>query len=49
MQSEVYAHPVSFGYTVVIGLTLGFNLGYLDTAQQIFQYQYAQGSLFPFY
>jgi DHA1 family bicyclomycin/chloramphenicol resistance-like MFS transporter len=37
------------GYTITGGLVQGVFLGYLNSAQQIFQEQYALGSLFPIY
>jgi MFS transporter, DHA1 family, multidrug resistance protein len=38
---------MALGYTVAIGLVGGAFLGYLNSAQQIFQEQYALGELFP--
>jgi len=38
-----------FGYTVSIGLISGAFLGYLNSAQQIFQEGYALGERFPLY
>ncbi|NTW11239.1 MAG: multidrug effflux MFS transporter, partial [Chlorobiaceae bacterium] len=37
------------GYTLTAGLVFGFFLGYLNSAQQIFQEVYALGPAFPFY
>jgi DHA1 family bicyclomycin/chloramphenicol resistance-like MFS transporter len=37
------------GYTIVAGFVSGAHLGYLSSAQQIFQEQYALGELFPIY
>lgn len=37
------------GYTVTAGLVFGFFLGYLNSAQQIFQEVYPLGAAFPFY
>ncbi|NTV05369.1 MAG: multidrug effflux MFS transporter [Chlorobiaceae bacterium] len=39
----------AFGYTVTTGLVSGFFLGYLNSAQQIFQEEYALGKRFPLY
>jgi DHA1 family bicyclomycin/chloramphenicol resistance-like MFS transporter len=39
----------AIGYTVTAGLVFGFFLGYLNSAQQIFQESYALGSEFPYY
>ncbi|MDO9085285.1 MAG: multidrug effflux MFS transporter [Anaerolineaceae bacterium] len=39
--------PVSLGNTIAAGLVGGAFLGYLNSAQQIFQEQYALGNLFP--
>ncbi|NTW84297.1 MAG: multidrug effflux MFS transporter [Chlorobiaceae bacterium] len=39
----------AIGYTVTAGLVFGFFLGYLNSAQQIFQEGYALGSEFPYY
>ncbi len=38
-----------FGYTVSIGLISGAFLGYLNSAQQIFQERYALGERFPLF
>ena len=46
---EVITHRRSFGYIVTIGLVSGAFLGYLSSAQQIFQKQYGLGHLFPLY
>ena len=37
------------GFTVMSGLIGGAHLGYLNSSQQIFQEQYALGTLFPIY
>ncbi len=44
---EVCRNRVAFGYTIVTGLILGAFLGYLNSAQQIFQELYGLGSRFP--
>jgi MFS transporter, DHA1 family, multidrug resistance protein len=40
-------NPTALGYSVASGFISGAFLGYLSTAQQIFQEQYALGYLFP--
>ena len=40
---------VAFGYTIAAGLIFGAFIGYLTSAQQIFQVQYGVGKLFPVY
>lgn len=40
---------VAFGYTLAAGFVFGGFLGYLSSAQQIFQQVYAAGALFPLY
>jgi DHA1 family bicyclomycin/chloramphenicol resistance-like MFS transporter len=44
---EILRNRTALGYTVSAGLISGAFLGYLNTAQQIFQEQYALGELFP--
>jgi len=44
---EIVKNRVALGYTVSAGLISGAFLGYLNSAQQIFQEQYALGKLFP--
>ena len=46
---EVLTNRTAFGYTVTAGLVFGAFIGYLSTAQQIFQVQYGLGKLFPLY
>ena len=46
---EVLANRISIGYTIAAGLIFGAFLGYLNSAQQIFQEQYGLGKLFPLY
>lgn len=44
---EIVRSRVALGYTVTAGLVSGAFIGYLNSAQQIFQEQYALGELFP--
>ncbi len=46
---EVGGSRRAVGYTVATGLVFGGFLGYLNSAQQIFQEQYQLGSLFPLF
>lgn len=46
---EVLTTRVALGYTVTAGLVFGAFIGYLSTAQQVFQQQYGLGRLFPVY
>jgi DHA1 family bicyclomycin/chloramphenicol resistance-like MFS transporter len=46
---EVLATRIAIGYTMAAGLIFGAFLGYLNSAQQIFQEQYGLGKLFPLY
>ncbi len=46
---EIIKNRLAFGYTVTAGLVSGAFIGYLNSAQQIFQEQYALGTLFPLY
>jgi DHA1 family bicyclomycin/chloramphenicol resistance-like MFS transporter len=43
----ILKNRTALGYTVSAGLVGGFFLGYLSSAQQIFQEQYALGEFFP--
>jgi MFS transporter, DHA1 family, multidrug resistance protein len=43
----IVKNRTAFGYTVSAGLVGGAFLGYLNSAQQIFQEQYALGKFFP--
>ena len=45
---EVCRHRIALSYTLVAGFVMGAFLGYLSSAQQIFQDLYGQGFLFPF-
>lgn len=46
---EVFATRIALGYTITAGFIFGAFLGYLNSAQQIFQIQYGLGRLFPLY
>ncbi len=46
---ETCANRVAFGYTVAAGLIFGAFIGYLNSAQQIFQTLYGLGEQFPLY
>ncbi len=46
---EVVFQRRAFGYTITIGLVFGAFIGYLNSAQQLFQEQYGLGQLFPLY
>jgi DHA1 family bicyclomycin/chloramphenicol resistance-like MFS transporter len=46
---EIVGIRLTLGYTVAAGLISGAFLGYLNSAQQIFQEQYALGERFPLY
>jgi DHA1 family bicyclomycin/chloramphenicol resistance-like MFS transporter len=46
---EALIHRITMGYTIAAGLIFGAFVGYLTSAQQIFQEQYGLGRLFPFY
>ncbi len=46
---EIVTQPSALGYTLVAGIVFGAFVGYLSSAQQIFQQQYALGSQFPLY
>ena len=46
---EIIKNRLAFGYTAVAGLISGAFIGYLNSAQQIFQEQYALGDRFPLY
>ena len=47
--AEVCRNRFALGYTISAGLVFGAFLGYLNSAQQIFQSQYALGTQFPLY
>lgn len=46
---EIFANRIALGYTLMAGLVSGAFVGYLNSAQQIFQDQYGLGQLFPLY
>lgn len=46
---EVVTHRAALGYTLAAGLVFGAFIGYLNSAQQVFQQQYGLGRLFPLY
>lgn len=46
---EIMKNRLALGYTVTAGLVSGAFIGYLNSAQQIFQEQYELGTLFPIY
>lgn len=45
----ILANRIAFGYTLIAGLIGGVFVGFLNSAQQIFQEQYALGAQFPLY
>ncbi|MFZ1398313.1 MAG: multidrug effflux MFS transporter [Candidatus Promineifilaceae bacterium] len=45
----ILQNRLALGYTITAGLVSGAFIGYLNSAQQIFQEQYALGTLFPIY
>lgn len=46
---EICSNRVAFGYTLAAGMIFGAFVGYLTSAQQIFQGLYGLGDLFPLY
>jgi DHA1 family bicyclomycin/chloramphenicol resistance-like MFS transporter len=46
---EIISLRPALGYTIVAGLVSGAHLGYLSSAQQVFQEQYSLGQHFPLY
>ena len=46
---ETCKSPTAFGYTIAMGFVFSAFVGYLSSAQQIFQDIYRTGSMFPFY
>lgn len=46
---ESCTNRTAFGYMLAAGLIFGAFVGYLNSAQQIFQVQYGVGAAFPFY
>jgi DHA1 family bicyclomycin/chloramphenicol resistance-like MFS transporter len=45
--AEVCCHRISLSYTIVAGFVMGAFLGYISSAQQVFQDLYGQGLMFP--
>ena len=46
---EIVTNRQTLGYTITAGVVSGSFIGYLNSAQQIFQSQYALGQRFPLY
>lgn len=46
---EIIGHPIARAYTLISGLFGGAFLGFLNTSQQIFEFQYQLGEQFPLY
>lgn len=46
---KIMRNRLALGYTITAGFVSGAFIGYLNSAQQIFQEQYALGALFPIY
>ncbi|HRV94510.1 MAG TPA: multidrug effflux MFS transporter [Anaerolineae bacterium] len=46
---EIVTNRLALGCTIAAGLVFGGFMGYLNSAQQIFQNQYGLGQLFPLY
>ncbi len=46
---EICTNRIAFGYTLAAGLIFGAFLGYLNSAQQVFQEVYDLGRQFPFF
>lgn len=46
---EVIKHRITFGYTICTGLIFAMLIGYLTSAQQIFQEYYDASDMFPLY
>ncbi len=47
--TEVLTNRITFGYTITAGFVSGAFVGYLNSAQQIFQLTYGLGERFPLY
>jgi len=47
--AQVFAHPITLGYTLATGCVFGAFISYLSTSQQLFQEQYGIGKMFPVY
>jgi DHA1 family bicyclomycin/chloramphenicol resistance-like MFS transporter len=46
---EIFSSKIALGYTITAGLVSSAFIGFLNSAQQIFQDQYSLGAKFPFY
>ena len=46
---EICTNRIALGYTLAAGLVMGAFMGYLNSAQQVFQGQYGLGTKFPLY
>lgn len=46
---EIFGNPIAFSYTLISGLFGGAFLGFLNTSQQVFEFQYNLGGQFPLY
>jgi len=46
---ETCKNPTAFGYTVAMGFVFSAFVGYLSSAQQVFQHTYGAGGLFALY
>lgn len=46
---ETCRNPTAFGYTVAMGFIFSAFVGYLSSAQQVFQSTYRTGEMFPLY
>ena len=46
---EIFRNPIAFGYTLISGLIGGAFIGFLNTSQQVFEFQYELGPKFPLY
>jgi DHA1 family bicyclomycin/chloramphenicol resistance-like MFS transporter len=46
---EIFSNKIALGYTVTAGLVSSAFIGFLNSAQQIFQNQYNLGETFPIY
>lgn len=46
---EIFTNKIAFGYTIIAGLVSSAFIGFLNSAQQIFQDQYDLGAKFPLF
>ncbi len=46
---EIFTNNIALAYTIIAGLFSGAFLGFLNTSQQVFEFQYELGQLFPYY